>query len=116
MQGPHGLRFHETQFWVIHRRTEYGPFDYEWSSDFRGVELLYRGCKFGEVCSANEIFADLKEFSLPMRVVEVASVVFGSQLVGISRGLSSVERFDLLTSTLREHDCSEFAPGSGSLE
>ena len=110
MSNSHGLRFHETQFWVIHRRTEYGPFDYEWSIDFRGVELHYRGQKFGEVCSTNEIFADMKEFSLQMRVVEVASVVFGCLLVGISKGLNSTERRDLLASMLLEFDCDDFVP------
>lgn len=107
---PHGLRFHDTQFWVIHRRTEYGPFDYEWNVDFRGVELHYRGRKFGEVCSVHEIFADMKEFRLPMRVVEVASVVFGCLLVGLSKGLNAGERMELLAEMLREFNYGEFVP------
>jgi len=109
----HGLRFDETRFWVIHRRREYGPFDYEWSHDFRGIELHYRGVKFGEVCSIHELFADMKEFELPMRVVEVACVVFGCTLLGISSGFNAQERGALLTDTLREFDCDDFLPGSG---
>lgn len=104
----HGLRFADTQFWVIHRRTEYGPFDYEWSMDFRGIELMYQGRKFGEVCSEREIFADMREFTLPMRVVEVASLVFGCVLVGITKGQSSWERQAFLKQTLLDYGCSQF--------
>jgi len=107
----HGLRFLDTQFWVIHRRTEYGPFDYEWSEDFRGMELHFQGVKFGEVCSVDEIFADLKEFQLPRRVTQVACVVFGTTLLGITGGFSERERGLLLADTLRRFDCSEFMPG-----
>ncbi len=91
MRNSHGLRFDDTRFWVIHRRTEYGPFDYDWSQDLRGMELLYQGTKFGEVCSAGELFADMREFRLPMRVVEVASVVLGCLVMGISSGFSDAE-------------------------
>lgn len=108
MPNSHGLRFDETQFWVIHRRTEYGPFDYDWSADLRGMELLYQGHKFGEICSKREVFADLKEFGLPMRVVEVASVVLGCMILGISSGCSQRERDTMLAQTLREFDCGEF--------
>ena len=110
MSSSHGLRFDETQFWVIHRRTEYGPFDYDWSADLRGMELLYQGTKFGEVCSCDEIFADMKEFQLPMRVVEVASVVFGCVVLGVCAGFSAAERSTLLADTLHEFDCHEFLP------
>ena len=110
VSDAHGLRFHDTQFWVIHRRSEYGPFDYEWSPDFRGVELTYRGAKFGEICSIDEIYADLREFRLPMRVVEVASVVFGCMMVGMSNGYSQAEREALLVETLHEYDCADFIP------
>ena len=92
MSAAHGLRFDGTQFWVTHRRREFGPFDYEWSREFDGIELWYGGQKFGEICSEDEIFADLKEFHLPMRVVEVASVVFGSTLRSILSGHSARER------------------------
>ena len=92
MSSPHGLRFDDTRFWVIHRRREYGPFDYDWSLDLSGMELTYRGQKFGEICSSRELFADLKEFGLPMRVVEVASVVLGCTILAIVQGLPAQER------------------------
>lgn len=110
MSRSHGLRFVDTQFWVIHRRREYGPFDYEWSVDFSGIELHYQGVKFGEVCSVHELFADMKEFGLPMRVVEVACVVFGCTLLGISAGFNDSERGELLSSVLREFHCDDFLP------
>ena len=31
LEGTHGIRFEGTRFWVLHRRREFGPFDYEWS-------------------------------------------------------------------------------------
>jgi hypothetical protein len=59
MSASHGLRFDGSRFWVMHRRQEYGPFDYQWSSDLRGLEMIYQGEKFGEHCSENQIYADL---------------------------------------------------------
>lgn len=108
MSTSKGLRFEDTRFWVIHRNREYGPFDYEWSEDLRGIELHYCGIKFGEVCSVHDLFADMKEFALPMRVVEVACVVFGSTLLGITGGFNSDERQLLLTKNLRQFKCDDF--------
>ena len=59
MSASHGLRFDGSRFWVIHRQQEYGPFDYQWSTDLRGLEMIYQGEKFGEHCSENQIYADL---------------------------------------------------------
>ncbi len=113
MQVTHGIRFHQTQFWVIHRRTEYGPFDYDWSPDLRGLELLYRGVKFGEICDWEELYADMKEFHLPLRVVHVASVVMGCIALSISRGYDATEREELLNDTLKVFDCHRFVSGDG---
>jgi hypothetical protein len=110
MALTHGLRFDGTQFWVVHRRQEYGPFDYEWSREFDGIELCYRGRKFGEICSEDEIFADLAEFKLPDRVVQVASVVFGATLLSILQGHSRPERRAMLQRQLTEHGCEAFVP------
>lgn len=110
MAAAHGLRFDLTQFWVIHRRREYGPFDYEWSRDFDGLELCYCGRKFGEICSEEEIFADMTEFQLPTRVVQVASVVFGATLSSILKGHSVAERRESLERHLTEQGCEAFVP------
>jgi len=112
MSSSHGIRFDQTQFWIVHRRREYGPFDYDWSADLRGMELLYRGVKFGEICSAGEIFADMQEFRLPSRVVEVAIVVLGSIVLGVSCGFSEQEKSSLLVDTLSRFDCHRFIPES----
>lgn len=106
--SQHGLYFDDCRFWVIHRRREYGPFDYQWNKDLRGVELTFRGHKFGEICSDDELFADLKEFGLPMRVVTVASLTIGCLLYGILHGLGEPARNRLLVERLIEHDCAEF--------
>ena len=106
------IRFEGSRFWVVHRRREYGPFDYEWSSDLYGVELTYRGRKFGEICSEAEIYADLAEFKLPSRVVEVASLVCGCQLYSMLNGLTGDQRHQLLTDRLQEHGCDRFLPGA----
>lgn len=110
MAGSHGLRFDRTQFWVIHRRTEYGPFDYDWTLDLDGVELLYQGVKFGEICSREELFADLSEFRLPRSVVHVASVVIGCSALGIALGYTPDEREEFLERTLKKFDCERFLP------
>src|ERR1700685_357358 len=88
----HGVLFEASRFWVLHRRRDYGPFDYEWSQDFAGVELMYAGKKFGEYCSKEEIFADLKEFRLPAAVVDVATIVLGCLVFGVLNGFPESER------------------------
>ncbi|MFI4851334.1 MAG: hypothetical protein ACIAZJ_19645 [Gimesia chilikensis] len=100
LRGTHGIRFDGTRFWVLHRRREFGPFDYEWSKDFSGVEFMYRDQKFGEYCSSEEIFADLKQFSLPMRVVEVSCLTIGIILYGILNGLPERHWKELLRERL----------------
>ena len=96
----HGVLFEGSRFWVTHRRRDYGPFDYEWSHDFAGVELIYAGKKFGEYCSKDEIFADLKEFRLPAAVVEVATIVLGCLVRGVLNGQPEAERRQLIRDQL----------------
>jgi hypothetical protein len=108
MPASHGLQFRESCFWVIHRRRRYGPFDYEWSTDLYGLELTYQGRKFGEICGGDEIYADLSEFRLPRRVVQVASLVSGCMLFGLLHGYSPLERAELLVQHLKEHGCTDF--------
>jgi hypothetical protein len=119
LQNPHfrkrvvatasGLRFEGTAFWVRHRHREFGPFDYEWSRDMLGIEFLYRRTKFGEYCSDDEISADLKEFKLPMRVVEVTAIVCGSIVFGILNGLSQAEKKAILLRNLQQNELPKFA-------
>ncbi|MEZ6051434.1 MAG: hypothetical protein R3B91_06735 [Planctomycetaceae bacterium] len=104
-----GIRWEDSRFWVIHRRREYGPFDYEWSHDLHGVTLLYRGQKFGEICNGCELFADLKEFQLPFAVSEVATVAIGCISFSVLHGLSLDERKRLISFRLTKHGYSEFA-------
>ena len=113
MPNRHVLQLQETGFRVIHRGREYGPFDYEWSADMHGVELTYRGEKFGEICSEAEIFADLREFGLPMRVVEVASIALGCIISRMGQGLSMEERRELIARHLSEFGCSQFITENG---
>jgi len=110
VDGPHGIRFSGTGFYVIHRQEAYGPFDYQWSPDMDGLELHYRGQKFGEICSPSEIQADLKEFQLPQRVVQVATIVLGTLLDGMLRGLTEEERHARVWSQLTEAGCTRFLP------
>ena len=109
MTVTHGIRIRGSQFWVIHRRLEYGPFDYEWSKDFCGIEFLYRGHKFGEYCSADELFADLKSCRLPRRVFEVASIAMGTMVRGMLNGRTSLERAVLLEEQLVRQGLSRYA-------
>ncbi len=108
MSQNHGLKFEETQFWVIHRRREYGPFDYEWSRDLAGINLLYCGHKFGEHCGPEQIHADLKEYKLPMTVVKVASIVLGCMILSLQEGNSLAEKDQRLLITLQEQGFERF--------
>lgn len=76
----------DTGFWIVARGQSFGLFDYQWSLDLHGLELLYRGRKFGEICSADSLFADLTEFQLPMSVCRVAVITLGVIAGGISTG------------------------------
>lgn len=110
MNSNHAIHLEGTRFWVTHRRRTYGPFDYEWSPDFCGVELQYEGQKFGEYCSQTEVFADLKSFHLPMSVVQVSSIVLGCVVYGVLNGMNDGERCDLIQCRLSEHGFARFWP------
>lgn len=86
------LRFEKTAFWIVHRCKEYGPFDYQWSKDLYGIELIYAGEKFGEVVNANQLHADLSEYGLPRKVIRIAAIVLGSIAFGINQGWSDERR------------------------
>ena len=109
MTAATGLRFEGTAFWVRHRSREYGPFDYEWNRDLSGIELLYQREKFGEFCSSDELCADLREHRLPMRVVEVSSIVCGSILLGLLSGLNVHQKREIVLEHLLSNGLSRFA-------
>ena len=92
----------ETAFWVAQRGHCYGPFDYEWSVDLRGVALTYQGKKFGEICSAEELFADLTQFQLPMTVCRVAVITAGTLTMQISEGACLEQRVSSLLEALEK--------------
>lgn len=104
-----GIKLNGSTFWVVHRSQSYGPFDYEWSPDFRGVEFHYQGHKFGEYCSVDEVHADLKDFRLPQRVYEVASVSIGTILKSILDGVAETNRAALLSQQLTDMGFEQFA-------
>jgi hypothetical protein len=104
-----GIQLNGSAFWVVHRSQAYGPFDYEWSPDFRGVEFQYQGQKFGEYCSADEIYADLKDFALPQRVYEVASISIATILKSIMDGVPENDRAETLAQQLTEMGFPQFA-------
>ena len=107
--SAHGIRFLGNRFWVIHRRRSYGPFDYEWSHDFCGIEFHYRGNKFGEYCSSEEMYADLKPFHLPASVFKVASISIGTVVQCMLNGMREDERDDILSNRLNELGFKHFA-------
>ncbi|MEZ6067403.1 MAG: hypothetical protein R3B90_17240 [Planctomycetaceae bacterium] len=104
----HGLRFEDTAFVVVHRRIEYGPFDYQWSTDLSSVILTYAGQRYGEVCSPEQLQADLREFRLPRKVVQVAMLVAGCQLHSIRNGHDEQTREQLLRTVLTSFGCDRF--------
>ena len=70
--------------------------------------MLYDGQKFGEYCSIDELFADLKPFTLPMTVVRVTSIVMGCILHGVLTGLCEQERAEMMSIQLRERGFDRF--------
>jgi len=92
----------DTAWWIVHRGRIWGPFDYQWSSDLRGIELTYQGRKFGEVCSREEFFADLAPFRIPLAVSRVAAIVAGSLAVSISAAEDLDARGARLTRALED--------------
>lgn len=96
-----GVLMDETRFWVVHRREFYGPFDYQWSIDLRGIEFLYQQNKYGECCSDEEFFADLKHFQLPRRVSQVATIVTGTVVSCIFHCIASNDRVQQITHNLK---------------
>ena len=105
----HGIQFSGTRFWIVHRRRAYGPFDYEWSKDFCGIEFMYCGQKFGEYCSRDEIYADLKPFKLPKSVFLAASVSMGTVVDCVLNGVKTSERKRHLTNRLFQSGLAQFA-------
>lgn len=95
------LRFEETAFWIRHRGREYGPFDYQWSKDLHGIELIFAGDKFGEFINPQQLHADLSEYQLPSKVSKVAAIVLGSIVFGIRQGWDHPRRVEFAERNLR---------------
>ncbi len=98
----------ETAFWVATRGRCFGPFDYQWSADLRGVELTYQGLKFGEICGREELYADLAEFKLPISVCEVAAITAGTLAAGVAEGRCVDQRVSILLTLLEKFGFSRF--------
>lgn len=111
MLPDYGILFDETRFWIVHRKSMHGPFDYQWSHDLDGIEMTYQGEKFGECCSEDELFADLKTFRLPLKVSKVATVVIGSTILGIFEGMNAAEKEALMRKELNRAGFDEYAAG-----
>jgi hypothetical protein len=98
----------DDRFWVVSRDALFGPFVYQWSGDLYGIEFTYRGIKFGEVCSEEEFFADLKPFGLAITVCRVVALTAGVIAVGIRAGTSVDERVSHLIALLQQFELDRF--------
>ena len=105
MSKTHAIQLDGSRFWVTHRRKTYGPFDYEWNSDFCGVVMLYDGQKFGEYCSLDELYADLKPFSLPMTLADALALLRGNKPLVEIFG----ERFVAAYCAVKENEAETFS-------
>ena len=99
----------DDKFWIVSRRDLFGPFVYQWSGDLYGIEFTYQGQKFGEVCSDEEFYADLKPFGLPISVARVAALIAGAIVVSIRSGSSTDERVIHLISLLQQFELERFS-------
>lgn len=104
----HGIRFEEGAIWIRHRRREFGPFDYEWSKDYLGVELTFEGQKCGEFCSTSEYFVDLEPYGLPRTVVRVATIAMACLVESLRQGLTRPEREQLVFQQLARFGFARF--------
>lgn len=99
----------DDKFWIVSRQELFGPFDYQWSGDLYGIEFTYQGQKFGEVCSDDEFFADLKPFGLPISVSRVAALIAGAIVVSIRSGSTTDERVSHIVSLLQTFELERFS-------
>ena len=107
--APNEIILNDDKFWIVSRQELFGPFDYQWSGDLYGIEFTYQGQKFGEVCSDEELFADLKPFGLPISVARVAAVIAGAIVVSIRSGSSTDERVSHIISLLQTFELERFS-------
>lgn len=73
------------------------------------MEMTYKGDKFGEFCSSNEFFADLKPFRIPLQVCEVGTLVLGLVMQGLLSGLTATERDSQVEQELVSRGFGQFA-------
>lgn len=106
---PNEIILDDDTFWIVSRRELFGPFQYQWSGDLYGIELTYQGEKYGEVCSDEEFFADLKPFRLPISVSRVAALTAGVIANGIRSGSSVDERVSHLIALLQQFQLGRFS-------
>ena len=99
----HAVSITDQTLWVMYHHECFGPFDYSWSLDLRGLELNYCGVKFGECCGQAEFFADLSDFGLPPSVTLVATLALGVLVDGIQRGIPREQRVGLVREQLSKH-------------
>lgn len=103
----------EAGWWIVSRRRSWGPFDYQWSDDLRGVEFTFQGSKFGEVCGPDEFFADLAPYRLPISVCRTAAVVAGSVAISVSMAEGPEARAARLARALDKWGFGRFAVRTG---
>jgi len=106
---PNEIILNDDEFWIVSRHELFGPFVYQWSGDLYGIEFTYQGSKFGEVCSDEEFFADLKPYGLPISVSRVAALTAGTIAVGIRAGASLDERVSHLIALLEKFQLDRFS-------
>lgn len=106
---PNEIILNDDKFWIVSRQELFGPFDYQWSGDLYGIEFTYQGQKFGEVCSDEELFADLKPYGLPISVSRVAALIAGAIVVSIRSGSSTDERVSHIISLLQTFELERFS-------
>ena len=72
------------------------------------MAMTFQGQKFGEYCSEDELFADLKPFKLPLSVSQVSTVIMGTQFYCVLNGYTEVERRHEVIRRLAEFGFSKY--------
>lgn len=105
----HGVILSPHGFHVVHRNRCFGAFHVEWAVDLLSLELCYQTEVVASLGVTPSLFADMDGLGLPLRVREVAIIVFAATHEGIRTGMPERARTNLVENTLADHGLDHFS-------
>lgn len=99
---------HEDGFEVRHRNQTYGRFRVQWAIDLLAHELLYKREVVAAIGIQPAVYGDMDGLGLPMRVREIAILVFAATHETVKLGHSKARRAEIVENTLADHGLERF--------